>query len=273
MKKLISIVLLMIFIFSVFLSVNYLLEMNQSRNVMNDLKSIEASRSIQKDLTTYVEDRKKENQNNRQDQIDDQNTLIKEESSNTINEMQTYTFVDNPEKAIFDEIENYVGWIKIDETYIDYPVVKYQDNEFYLNHGYDLKENIAGAIFMDRRNLGNQFDQHTIIYGHRMKNNTMFTDLNLYLDERFFNENQLITFRDLYNTYTYKVFSAYNISADDYVLAYDIDQNVIDEFKKVSNYFNDHMYEEGNRYLTLSTCNYEYDNGRMLVHAVLIQVN
>jgi sortase B len=258
-------VFLGVFIFSIILGGKYLLDTNQSQSVIKDLQVINDENKIEmKDDSDIIQNGEIE---------DEEDVLIIEETSTRIEKEVRFTFNKNPEKMIFDEIENYVGWISIADTNIDYPVVKYQDNEFYLNHGYDLKENIAGAIFMDRRNLGNQFDQHTIIYGHRMKNNTMFTDLNLYLDDTFFKENQLIVFRDLYNTYTYKVFSAYNISADDYILAYDINQDVINEFKNISNHFDDHIYNEENRYLTLSTCNYEFDNGRMLVHAVLIQVN
>lgn len=269
MKKLISTVFLMTFIFSIIMVGGYLFQTNQSQNVISDLQMIKDSYKEDTKTNIIGKEVKEENQVKEESQI----ITLEEEQSLIEGNEQTYLFDDNPEKAIFDEIENYVGWITIDDTYINYPVVKYQDNEFYLNHGYDLKENIAGAIFMDRRNLGNQFDKHTIIYGHRMKNNTMFTDLNLYLDESFFKENQLIVFRDLYNTYTYKVFSAYNISADDYILSYDIDDGVINNFKGISKHFDEHIYAEDNRYLTLSTCNYEFDNGRMLVHAVLIQVN
>jgi len=181
------------------------------------------------------------------------------------------TLKGNKEKELFDTIKNYVGWIRIDQTQIDYPLVRGKDNDFYLNHGYDMKANTAGAIFMDRRNLGNTFDQHTIIYGHHMSNGSMFTDLNKYLDESFFYENTSIYFRDLFNDSVYEVFSAYYVSADDYQLPYSLTQTNVENFISRSLYKTDYSYKAQDRILTLSTCNYLLNNGRMIVHAVLLQ--
>lgn len=182
-----------------------------------------------------------------------------------------FTIRDNKNTTLLNDIEDYTGWIKIDNTKIDYPVVKGKDNQFYLDHNYKKEKSDAGAIFMDRRNLGNKYDKHTIIYGHNMRNGSMFKDLNKYLNESFFNNNALITFEDLYKDYKYQVISAYYISADLETIAFEINEETIHSFIKRSLHSSDYEYDENDRFLTLATCNSILDNGRMVVHAVLVE--
>jgi sortase B len=186
-------------------------------------------------------------------------------------EVPSLIIKENKELGLINEIENYVGWITLNNTQINYPIVKTDNNDFYLDHGYDLEPNIAGTIFMDRRNLGNAFDDHTIVYGHHMKNGSMFTDLNLYLEENFFYKHQIITFRDLYQTYEYQIFSAYYVSADNFILEYDINNTTAEDMISRSLYPTNYQYFPGDRILTLSTCNYILNNGRMIIHAVQIK--
>lgn len=181
------------------------------------------------------------------------------------------TISDNKNIPLLNEIEDYTGWIKIDNSEIDYPVVKGKDNEFYLDHNYKKEKSDAGAIFMDRRNLGNQYDQHTIIYGHNMKEGIMFTDLNKYLDQDFFKTNNIVSFDDLYNDYNYQVISAYYISANDYTIEFDLNEETINSFLERSLHTSDYEYNSEDRFLTLATCNYILNNGRMIVHGVLIE--
>jgi len=152
-------------------------------------------------------------------------------------------------EQLIDKIDNYVGWITIGNTPIDYPIVRGNDNDFYLNHDFNGNPYIGGAIFMDRRNIGNNLDAHTIIYGHYMKDGSMFTALNKYLDPQFLAKNSTITINYLYETVEYRVVEAYYVSADTYELPLEIS-------------------DPNERRLTLSTCNYILDNGRMIVHAV-----
>ena len=73
-----------------------------------------------------------------------------------------------------------VGWIKVNGTTIDYPIVQSSDNEFYLSHSFDKTENRAGWIFSDFRNNLNNFNYNSVIYGHRLRDNTMFGNLTMY---------------------------------------------------------------------------------------------
>jgi len=184
---------------------------------------------------------------------------------------QIITISDNKNIPLLNKIEDYTGWIKIDNSKIDYPVVKGKDNAFYLDHNYNKEKSDAGAIYMDRRNLGNTYDKHTIIYGHNKKDGSMFTDLNKYLKKDFFKTNALISFEDLYNTYEYEVISAYYISADDYTIAFELDEATVNSYLDQSLHESSYTYDEKDRFLTLATCNYIVNNGRMIVHAVLVE--
>ena len=87
-----------------------------------------------------------------------------------------------------------IGWISIPGTSIDYPVVRTDDNEFYLNHNVLKEESKHGAIFMDFRNADRGQQKHIILYGHDMKNGTMFHGLLNFKQKSFFSENRIISF-------------------------------------------------------------------------------
>lgn len=79
-----------------------------------------------------------------------------------------------------------VAWIRIDGTEIDYPVVQGHDNSFYLKHLFDGEWNGAGCIFLDSRVNPDLSDRHSVLYGHHMKNGTMFSDIAKYKDQTFY---------------------------------------------------------------------------------------
>ena len=247
MKKIIIIVLSVLLIISIYsvISTSYMLY--SSMLAIDDIRTIRDEAGYQEIETI-------------------ENSPIEVEYPVISNSKHSISFYANPNKEIFESIDNYVGWIKLENTRIDYPVVKAADNKFYLNHDYYGEENKAGSIFMDR---GNTFDSHTIIYGHHMKDGSMFTDLNKYLDDKFFSQNNVIEFEDMYSSYSYQVISAYYVSADDYDFSFDIDEDYVKYIVGNSLFHTDYEYSEGDRFLTLSTCNYIVDNGRMMVHAVL----
>ena len=86
---------------------------------------------------------------------------------------------------------DYRFWLKVDNTNIDYPVVQSEDNDYYLTHDFNKDYLASGSIFMDYRNNFEE-DKSTIVYGHHMRNKTMFGELANYKDENFFNGNNLI---------------------------------------------------------------------------------
>ena len=176
-------------------------------------------------------------------------------------------------KSLKEKNPDTVGFLKINGTDIESIVVKGQDNSFYLSHSFDKEKNAAGWIFADFANKFDGTDKNIIIYGHNMKNGTMFgTMKNILNDEWFINEeNRKITFITEQEYNIYDVFSVYVIESEDYYRKTEFVDNEFKEFinviKKRSKYdFQLDIYNS-NQILTLSTCatNNKY---RVVLHAV-----
>ena len=180
----------------------------------------------------------------------------------------------NPFIDLFRQNNDLVGWLKIDNTRIDYPVVKGRDNDFYLTHGFDREKSRTGAIYMDYRNIGDGSDPHTVIYGHNMLDKSMFSDLLYFRDPEFYASRRIVTLETLFGSRQYKVFAAYTTSTDFYFIRTRFDEtsftNFIDEIQQRS----DHEWEVpiayGDQLLTLVTCAYDFFDARYVVHAVLL---
>ncbi|MBQ2752543.1 MAG: class B sortase [Firmicutes bacterium] len=112
--------------------------------------------------------------------------------------------------------EDVLGWIVIPGTMVDYPLMRSIDNEFYLNHSWDGSKNIAGAIFIEQMSSEDLSDFHTIIYGHRQKDGTMFASLKYYNSEEYWNDNRYVYIYDDSGVHKYEVFSAYEASVKNY---------------------------------------------------------
>lgn len=170
---------------------------------------------------------------------------------------------------------DYVAWIEIPNTNIDYPIVQSDNNSYYLNR--DIYKNYlaSGSIFMDYRN-DNFSDKNTVIYGHYMRNNTMFGQLKKFKEKDFFNENNIIKiYKPSGEILEYKVFSAYTTSAsDNYIQTYfNSDEDYKEFLNKIidkSLFKSDESVNIDDNILTLSTCSYDFKDARMVVHAKLI---
>lgn len=198
------------------------------------------------------------------------NFIAKESAAPT----SPYPYSENLNRQWIDLNPDYMGWLTIPGSRIDYPVVRGLDNEFYLDHDFYGERSSAGAIFMDYRNLGNFHDQHTLIYGHHLKkSDAMFHDLVLYHDPDYLAEHQLIQVSGLYEERTYRIFSVYEVSADDYSFTLEFDQDM-DYRDYLNDLLDSSMHpahfipKTGQRLLTLVTCSYGLSNGRTIVHAV-----
>jgi len=179
----------------------------------------------------------------------------------------------NPNSELLAINHDFTGWIKVGGTAVDYPIVKHSDNDYYLDKDFYGNENIAGSIYMDYRNFGNELDGNIILYGHNMKNGTMFNSLNDYKDREFFDENTTITFSNLYNTYEYEIFSVYWVSANDYELKVDFKNSDLKEYyeelSEKSLFQRKIDIDDITQIITLATCSYEVDNGRLMIHGIL----
>lgn len=170
-----------------------------------------------------------------------------------------------------------VGWITIADTPIDYPVLQGDDNEYYLHHSIDGSESKTGSLFLDYRcDIRSDFPPHYIIYGHRMKNGTMFKGLIKFMDKGFFYAHPVFAFDTLYEDMTWEIFSAYITNISDPYIRTDFDSPeewlaFITELQRKSLYETGVALTADDIVLTLSTCTYEVENGRFVVHARLIR--
>ena len=106
-----------------------------------------------------------------------------------------------------------VGWIIIDGTQVNYPIVKGKDNSYYLNHSYDKSYNSYGSIFIDYRSNENFSDLNTFIYGHYTSNGSMFGELKKYMEESFYKEHPFFYILTPNGNYKVDVISAYTDDA------------------------------------------------------------
>ncbi|WP_213510806.1 class B sortase [Paenibacillus macerans] len=170
------------------------------------------------------------------------------------------------------------GWIEIKDTNISYPVVQGEDNDYYLKHDFKGERSKAGSIFMDFRNqLGEAPDKNIVLYGHRMKDGTMFAGLRDYLERDFFDEHRVFRFETLYEEYEVEVFAVYRTTTSfNYIRTSFADDreflNFVDEIKERSIYKTDADIGENDVILTLSTCDYLLDaeEGRLVLQGKLI---
>ncbi len=169
-----------------------------------------------------------------------------------------------------------VGWLKVNNTNIDYPVVQAKDNDFYLNHNLYNEEDKNGWVFMDYRNNNYELDANTIIFGHTMYySGVMFGTLSNVLKKSWYtnNDNLTITFDTLYESHKYQIFSIYKVpKTTDYLQNYFENDEQFTEFvnlikERSINDF-DVNVKPGDKILTLSTCTTYTE--RLVVHAKLI---
>ncbi len=166
-----------------------------------------------------------------------------------------------------------IAWLKVNNTNVEYPVVKGTNNSFYLNHSFDKSSNSAGWIFADCRNKFDNTDKNIVIYGHNMRDGSMFGSMLNILNSKWYEneENTNITLYTENEKSIYKVFSVYKIENEDYYIKTEFKngnefEGFIKNLKKRSiKDFNVDVSKDDN-ILTLSTCanNNKY---RVVLHA------
>ena len=170
---------------------------------------------------------------------------------------------------------DYRGWISIEGSNISYPIVKGLDNNYYLKRSFDQEYDTKGSIFMDYRNLGFGISQHIILYGHNMKDGSMFADLKKYKDPSYALSNSIIQIEDLYGIRYFKVYASYYASAEsDLIQTSFMDDDDYQAFinqQVARSSVNYNLIPSEEAYtLTLVTCSYEVDDGRYFLHTVEI---
>ena len=186
-------------------------------------------------------------------------------------------------KTLYNLNQDLIGWVKIDDTIIDYPVMQAEDNSYYLTHNFDRKEEKAGALFLDCNCDIIRGNDNYIIYGHHLTSGRMFSKLGEYESERYYEKHPYIQFDTIYEEGTYQVMYAFRSRV------YDADEVRFKYYQFINaqseEEFNSYMREMaresfydtgvtaiyGDKLLTLSTCDYQEQNGRFVVVAKKIR--
>lgn len=178
--------------------------------------------------------------------------------------------------SVLAENDDFVGWIRIPETRIDYPVVQTPDSpNYYLRRGFDKKYSYYGVPYVAEICTIDNCD-NTIIYGHNMTNGSMFSDLQKYSSKEFWQGHRYIQFDTMEGFGVYEIIAVFKTAAGAknefkyYTFAEGDEQafnDYVAECKARSLYDTGLTAQKGDRLITLSTCEYSRDNGRMAVVA------
>lgn len=183
---------------------------------------------------------------------------------------------------LYAQNNDFIGWIKIKDTVIDYPVMQSKDSpNFYLDHNSNKEYSRFGVPYM-QENCNLQSD-NIVIYGHNMKNKSMFNGLTKYKDKDFYNAHRYIQLDTLSEQRKYEVICAFKTVAYanngfKYYEFVDADSQedfsaYIEKCQALSFYDTGVRAEYGDKLITLSTCEYSQNNGRFVVVAKLIEAN
>ena len=208
-----------------------------------------------------------------------QNGLTNCNSTNEINNDMHNELIEKV-KELQKENEDVKAWIKINDTNINYPVVQANDNDYYLYRNYKKENSNYGSIFIDSNSNIENPNSNIIMYGHNMKDGSMFKDLLKYADEEYYNNHKYIEFVTNTSSSTYEIIAVFKSR-----IFYKNEKNVfryyqctnlnneqdynyyVNNCKELSLYDTGVNAEYGEQIITLITCEYSSENGRMVVVA------
>jgi sortase, SrtB family len=164
-----------------------------------------------------------------------------------------------------------LGWLSVPGTKIDYPFVQTEDNSYYLARNIDKEQASAGTLFLDYRNNAELLDFSSLIYGHHMRNGSMFGSLLSFEDQAFFDEHPIGILHLSYDTYELEIFAYMVVRADNATIYNNFDLDIhfhSDYFQYIAENarrYRDISLMPGDRILALSTCTYEFSNARTVL--------
>lgn len=182
-------------------------------------------------------------------------------------------------KSLYNSNKTLIGWLKIADTIIDYPVMQNGDNTYYLEHNSNLEEDRNGALFLDCKCDIKSSGTNFIIYGHNMKSGKMFGSLDKYENSTYFEKHRYIQFDTIYEEGIYEVMYVFRSKVykqEEIVFKYyqfynanseEEFQSYMNEMKAISLYDTGVSATYGDSLLTLSTCDYVEKDGRFVVVA------
>ncbi len=185
-------------------------------------------------------------------------------------------------RELYGQNSDLAGWLTVEGTLVDYPVMQCEDNEYYLHHDFHKEESKYGCLYAkDEADFAE--GTNVIIYGHNMRDGSMFGDLDQYMEESFYREHPTVSFDTLYEERMYEIVAVFQSQVyrkgDDvfkYYQFYQADtKEEFDDFyeniKALSLYDTGVEAEFGDTFITLSTCAYHVEDGRFVVVAKRVQ--
>ena len=173
--------------------------------------------------------------------------------------------------------EHIIGFLTIEGTSISYPVLQYEDNDFYLSRDINKKNNQNGSIFLDYENDIKSDDMNTIIYGHNMNSDIMFHSIRNYKDPLFWENHKYVQFNTLYDDMIFEIFSFYTPNESfPYIYAnYEehVFNNLLTKIDEMEHYDTGINVNAEDRIIHLSTCTNVTDDTRMAIVGRLIEIN
>ncbi len=214
------------------------------------------------------------------------NVFFAQESRTFYQELEQMIVTPAPEEAVpppavkYGELAarnpDFIGWLSIEGTALNYPVMQRKsDKDYYLRRNFDGGYSYYGTPYMDEQ-CDLALSDNLIIYGHNMDNGTMFAELRFYTDPEYFKAHPVIRFDTLQEYGEWQVLAAFKTTADDKGFGYHrfIQAETPEEYsefvakcKQLSFYDTGVIAQYGEQLLTLSTCEYTRDHGRLVVVA------
>lgn len=250
--KIINIILIVVFIIAAFNIGKIYYDYNKLDNLYNDIRDKYVSSNLQDTVSDETPDNKAE-------QYDTAKTPISIDFN-----------------ALLSRNKDVIGWIYCPDTVVSYPVVQGKNNDHYLHKDLDGKYLAGGTLFADYRNGALGDDVNYIIYGHNMKNGSMFNLLTKYKEQSYYDQYPIMYYLTPDTNYKLELFAGLVIKRDDDI--YLPTQNekdftkLIEEYRAKSTFKSDVTLKPNDIIVTLSTCSYEFDNARYIVMGRLVPV-
>lgn len=178
--------------------------------------------------------------------------------------------------SLLDKNKDIVGWIYCQDTPINYPVAQAENNEYYLRRDLNGKYLVSGTVFVDHRNGTIGKDINYIVYGHNMKDGTMFSSLAKYKEQSYYDEHPILYFLTPTADYKIELYAGIVVKRDTLIYVPNPDETEFSTFlhkaKTNSTFVSNVEINEKDTLITLSTCSYEYNNARYILIGKIMKI-